>query len=170
MEVHPFTFSKCVVWPSLAVARKKQPDVLGSGSWLPRSLAVAREKRKKGSSYFGARKLLDKLTGVVQNGPAWEGGQHSSVTFRIFSIYFICVCLYSWKRRNSHFICLCKFFRWFPKYQVGKFFYLFLGDRILTNWTDKKSCCKSNGHRCLATKAEHLPPLQKQPCRSSGTR
>jgi hypothetical protein len=53
---------------------------------------------------------------------------------------------------------------------VGKFFYLFLGDRILTNWTDKKSCCKSNGHRCLATKAEHLPPLQKQPCRSSGTR
>lgn len=131
--------------------------------------------KKKGSSYFGARKLLDKLTGVVQNGPAWEGGltpksQHSSVTFRIFSIYFICVCLYSWKRRNSHFICLCKFFRWFPKYQVGKFFYLFLGDRILTNWTDKKSCCKSNGHRCLATKAEHLPPLQKQPCRSSGTR
>jgi hypothetical protein len=45
---------------------------------------------------------------------------------------------------------------------MDKFFYLFLGERTLTNETDKKSCWKSNGHHRSATKAEHLLLFQKQ--------
>ena len=34
-------------------------------------------------------------------------------------------------------------------------FSVFLGERIPTNGTDKKSYCKSSGRNCLAAKAEH---------------
>jgi len=116
-------------------------------------LFFAQSMRKNISSYFGAPKLLNFFRSSLVDP--------KRVTFCVFLVLFIFAFIVE---RDVKAICYgFASSSGDSKIPYGHVFLsFFLGERTLTNETDKKSCCKSNGHHRSATKAEHLLLFQRQ--------